>query len=249
MKSLFKRHQNEKSSDTEQIQLAEFNIMVIRSKRKSISLQIKPEGILLRAPLFSPRVMLKAFALSKIEWLRKHQERLKHSKATIKRSYTSGEQWLLFGENITLDIQQGKTSQIQLHEETHQLEIIIGIRVKQQQPFIQKKLADFYKDIGHEYLTNIIHKYANAMNVEFNSFKIRDYKARWGSCSSQGDLSFNWRIFMAPKSVIDSVVVHELAHLKHFNHSPKFWRLVFSIYPDYDQQHQWLKDNQHQLQA
>ena len=232
----------------EQMQLAELDICIIRSKRKSISLQIKQNQIILRSPQFTPKVILKAFALSKINWLRKHHQRQEENPC-IKREYKDGEIWHLFGKPFSLHIESGQKSNLYFNHENNELQITVGSRVKNTKSFIQQKLTAWYKATALEYLENRAPELAEEMQLDYKSIAARDYKARWGSCSSQGQLSFNWRIFMAPTSVIDSVIVHELAHLKHFNHSKQFWQLVYSIYPDYKNQHDWLKKNQHILQV
>ena len=70
---------------------------------------------------------------------------------------------------------------------------------------------------------------------------IREQKSRWGSCSSRGNLNFNWKLIMAPPQVLDYVVIHELCHLHEFNHSPRFWALVAAQMPDYGIWKKWLK--------
>lgn len=72
---------------------------------------------------------------------------------------------------------------------------------------------------------------------------IRDQKSRWGSCSSRGNLNFNWKLIMAPPQVLDYVVIHELCHLHELNHSPRFWKLVEAQMPDYAAWKKWLKDH------
>lgn len=76
---------------------------------------------------------------------------------------------------------------------------------------------------------------------------IREQKTRWGSCSSKGNLNFNWKLIMAPPPVLDYVVIHELCHLWEFNHSPKFWTLVESRMPDYRVWKKWLKTHAEDL--
>jgi predicted metal-dependent hydrolase len=71
---------------------------------------------------------------------------------------------------------------------------------------------------------------------------VKYFKARWGSCSTHGDITFNWRIIMAPHRIVDYVVVHELAHLKHHDHSPRFWKGVETVIPDYRECREWLKN-------
>lgn len=77
----------------------------------------------------------------------------------------------------------------------------------------------------------------------YQRITIRDQKTRWGSCSAGGTLSFNWRLMLAPPAVLDYVVIHELCHLTHMNHSKAFWALVESVCPDYRTHRKWLKDH------
>lgn len=85
--------------------------------------------------------------------------------------------------------------------------------------------------------------YAEKADLTYGRIFIRSQSTRWGSCSSKGNLNFNCLLMLAPLSVIDSVVVHELCHLKEMNHSDRFYREVIKLYPDYYEQHKWLKDN------
>ena len=81
----------------------------------------------------------------------------------------------------------------------------------------------------------------------YDRITIRDQKTRWGSCSARGTLSFNWRLMLAPPAILDYVVVHELCHLTHMNHSAAFWQKVESVYPDYRTARKWLKDHGQEL--
>ena len=81
------------------------------------------------------------------------------------------------------------------------------------------------------------------MYINFNSIKYRNYKRKLGSCNLTGDLAFNWRIVMIPKEVINYILVHELCHIKHFNHSKDFWHMVGEYIPEYKNYNIWLKKN------
>ena len=85
--------------------------------------------------------------------------------------------------------------------------------------------------------------YAEILHVTYGRITIRSQKTRWGSCSSKGDLNFNCLLLLAPPEVLDYVVVHELCHRKHMNHSPRFWAEVARIIPDYKTKVKWLKEN------
>lgn len=85
--------------------------------------------------------------------------------------------------------------------------------------------------------------YAGKMGISYGRITIRRQKSRWGSCSQSGNLNFNCLLMLAPPGVVDYVVVHELCHRIEMNHSPRFWKLVGEVYPDYDRWKRWLKEN------
>ncbi len=82
---------------------------------------------------------------------------------------------------------------------------------------------------------------APEVGVSYNKISIRDQKTKWGSCSRTGNLSFNWRLILFPPRVLRYIVIHELCHLRHFNHSARFWELVERHAPDYRDSITWLK--------
>ena len=85
--------------------------------------------------------------------------------------------------------------------------------------------------------------YARLLGVTCGRITIRNQRTRWGSCSSKGNLNFNCLLMLTPPEVVDSVIVHELCHLKEMNHSDRFYREVLRIYPDYWRWDKWLKEN------
>ena len=100
-----------------------------------------------------------------------------------------------------------------------------------------------YRDKAREIFEQKVSYYAQMMGVSYGRIAIRDQKTRWGSCSGEGNLNFNWRLIFAPAGVLDYVVVHELAHRKEMNHSPRFWRVVEDTMPEYRKYQKWLKEN------
>ena len=85
--------------------------------------------------------------------------------------------------------------------------------------------------------------YAEKIGVTYGRITIRNQKTRWGSCAANGNLNFNCLLMATPVEVIDSVVVHELCHRRHMNHSKEFYGEIYRVYPDYDKWNKWLKDN------
>ncbi|HLD77173.1 MAG TPA: M48 family metallopeptidase, partial [Rickettsiales bacterium] len=92
---------------------------------------------------------------------------------------------------------------------------------------IEKKLDHFGKKFG----------------LKYKRIRITNARTRWGSCSYDNSLNFSWKIITAPKKIVDYVIIHEMAHLRHKNHSTRFWNLVAEMMPDYEKYDQWLKKN------
>ena len=91
--------------------------------------------------------------------------------------------------------------------------------------------------------------YAARLGVTYGRITVRSQRTKWGSCSAKGDLSFNGLLFLAPPQVLDCIVVHELCHRKEMNHSSRFYRAVYDVFPEYDTWHRWLKENGFRLLA
>lgn len=108
-------------------------------------------------------------------------------------------------------------------------------------------LEQRYISAAKDYFPKRVSYYHQFTGGNYNRITIRDQKTRWGSCSAKGTLSFNWRLMLAPPAILDYVVVHELCHLTHMNHSAAFWQKVESIYPDYHAARKWLKDHGQEL--
>lgn len=115
------------------------------------------------------------------------------------------------------------------------------IHVPGELPHLARRLTDWLKLAARLELTAASQRYAAAMGVAFRRISIRDQKSRWGSCSAAGDLSFSWRLILTPSHVLDYVAAHEVAHLKHMDHGPQFWRLVLRHCPDASPAKKWLK--------
>jgi len=108
-------------------------------------------------------------------------------------------------------------------------------------------LERWFRIQAREILIQRLETIKKKLNVDYKQVFIKDQKTRWGSCSSQGNLNFNYRLIMAPLPVIDYLVSHELAHLLEMNHSRRFWSLVESVCPEYKKQRQWLKEHGKEL--
>lgn len=108
------------------------------------------------------------------------------------------------------------------------------------QPMPAPFLRRWYTANAASYLKQRTSYWQHQMNLRANKITIKDQKTRWGSCSSLGNIAYNWRIMMAPPTVIDYLVIHELTHLAHMNHSAVFWHTVARYAPEYKKCRLWL---------
>lgn len=114
---------------------------------------------------------------------------------------------------------------------------------------IAEQLEAWYRWQAGQYLQQKLPAFAARLQVSPVQVRIKDQRTRWGSCSSKGNLNFNWRLIMAPESIFDAVIMHELAHLRVPNHSAQFWELLHTVCPNYAEVKTWLKQNGPRLSA
>jgi predicted metal-dependent hydrolase len=111
-------------------------------------------------------------------------------------------------------------------------------------------VEQWYRRQARAALTSAVRRESERLAiVEWQRIRVADQRSRWGSCSIRGTLSFSWRLVMAPPEVLEYVVVHELCHLRHMDHSPRFWQLLDSAWPTRREQQSWLRSHGAELHA
>jgi predicted metal-dependent hydrolase len=108
---------------------------------------------------------------------------------------------------------------------------------------IGASIKGFLKSQARDALAHASDRYAAQLGVGYSALVLRDTRSRWGSCSSQGQLMYSWRLIMAPPDILDYVAAHEVAHLIEMNHSRAFWNVVARLYPDYEKAREWLRSH------
>ena len=115
------------------------------------------------------------------------------------------------------------------------------ICVAGERPHVPRRVADFLKREARKDLEAAVARHSKALGVAPRRIALRDTVSRWGSCSSTGGLNFSWRLILAPPFVLDYLAAHEVAHIVHMNHSPKYWNLLRRLHPGTDRAEAWLK--------
>lgn len=165
---------------------------LIRSNRKTLALEIRPSGLIVRAPMRATQAEIEGFLMQHEKWIEKHLAQLEE---------------LPEAERLTME----------------EIRALADKALK----VIPERVAFYAPQVG----------------VTYGRITIRNQRSKWGSCTAKGNLNFNCLLMLAPPEVLDSVVVHELCHRKHLDHSKEFYEEVLSVFPDYRKWNEWLKQN------
>jgi hypothetical protein len=208
---------------------------IIHSKRRSFSLEIKPDGrLIVRAPKGATRAEVDSVVAKKANWIRKTQAKLARQYPTLKQKiFAPGERFWYLGEQYPLKLTDRQRPPLDLNG------AFWLSRAKQDRA--KEIFTEWYREETRAITADLIARYAGPYGFRVNQVRITSAMTRWGSCSGKNNLNFTYRLSMAPLDVIEYVVVHELAHLKVRNHSQAFWRAVGEILPDYEKYRSWLK--------
>ena len=185
----------ETKNNQEKFTCGEFEYQVIRSARKTMTLEVRRDGnVIVRAPLRTGLPRIKRFVNQKQEWVLGCLERTKEYREQ---------------KPLSADLSESKRN-----------------------VYIRK---------AKETITKRVSYFARLMGVSYRNITIREQKTRWGSCSSKGNLNFNYQLYYLPDELLDYVVIHELAHRRYMDHSKEFWAEVEKYCPDYRERRQQLK--------
>lgn len=214
---------------------------------KNLKIKIDSNGaIIVVAPYFLPKFLIDQFVKKNQEWVVKNRNTQKEKPKLNTSDFvfifgTKYQKQLDFSLNKKIGIYiQGKRL---VFNPASQPKIENSADQKKWDAKFQEKLEQFLKNTANHYIIPRTHAIAKKMNLEFNKITLRKQKTRWGSCSSQKNLNFNWQLVHFETKIIDYVIIHELAHLVHMNHSKKFWDLVEKYDPEYKKHIGWLKRN------
>lgn len=180
-----------------------YKIEIVRSRRRSLALEIRPDGhVLVRSPFSASNEHIKNFIRENQSFIEKHIRRIQQELKDNPRP----------------------------------------------EPLNVKELNSLIKQ-AMERIPERVRYYAPIVGVDYGRITIRNQKTKWGSCSAKGNLNFNCLLMKAPEEVLDYVVVHELCHRQEMNHSPRFWKLVEQVMPDYKLRRKWLRDHGGELMS
>lgn len=212
---------------------------IVYSKRKTMVISVDESGkVIVRSPHNIRQELILDRVKGKAGWI---ADKLDKITMPEEKEYADGELFMYLGRNYVLQLCWDKSAtkpEVAMQKDT------LLVRTSTEDKVIIKNAIElWYKNKARELIRERINHYQPAIKISPNRVTVKNQKKRWGSCSSKGNLNFNWRIMMAPLEIVDYIVVHEMCHLIHLNHSREYWQLVAAILPDYKKRRQWLKKN------
>lgn len=214
------------------------------SRRKTASIRVEEGAVSVVVPASISVEKIDQLLVSKRLWIKEKMALQRALAPVTDKQFVSGEAFPYLGRNYRLKVEQGSFVPVKLL----QGQLVVQTPEGSQQPhMIRNALVRWYKRQALQKMRDKVKRYAPMVGVKPAGVAIKSFKSRWGSCTVKGELEFNWRIMFAPNRMVDYVVVHELCHLIHYDHSPDFWSEVWRVMPDYQECRNWLKENSERL--
>lgn len=223
-----------------QVQDIEYQLLP-GAQRQTTDIVIERDGMVrVRPPLKMTPEQVDETVFSKRMWIYRNLAEWHDLNATrVVREWVNGESFLYLGSSYRLSLVNEQDEALKLKDGRFQLLRTVmeeGGRDAAQQAFEQ-----FYKDKGLPRFQQRIAHFAPKVGVKAGKVQVKELGYRWASCTPNGNLEFHWKCLMAPLTVIDYIVVHELCHLRHRDHTDTFWNEVDKVLPDYRERKEWLR--------
>ncbi len=199
-----------------------------RARRISLRVDVAEGCIVLVRPTRASDKLVGAFLNEQRRWIEKHLATL-----APKEAITDGSVISLLGQDVTIRAVPDAKRGVWREAAT--------IHVSGNPEYLSRRVRDFVKEDARATFAAWARDFAAQLGVKVARVAVRDTTTRWGSCTRDGNLSLSWRLIFAPEGVARYVVAHEVAHLKHMNHSPSFWRTVETLMSDMKTQREWLR--------
>lgn len=221
-----------------QIQLGSHTVhyLLRRSTRRSHGFMINDDGLHVTSPRNAPQADIESAIRAKQRWIltklfeRSERQVMRAARPTVE--WVDGAKLPYLGMEITLRLQDAARSHCIYDPDTRELRLGVPAGLEEWQ--IRERVKRWFQDEARRLFRERLDLYAPRVGVTYSAFAISSAGTRWGSCTVAGNIRLNWKLVHYPLALLDYVVVHELAHLREMNHSPRFWAVVGETFPDYD---------------
>lgn len=221
-----------------------------RLRRLTLKIDMQRAKLKISAPYLLSKREINYFISEKSNWIIKNLEKAqKQNREKPNLKFVSGETVFLQGQEYELEVNFSpkKRTKVELGSTKIKVQLHAFTAKSEQKIQITAALKKFYKNMAKHIINARLEHFNEYYSLKYKRVSIKEMKTRWGSCSGKKNLNFNWKLVLAPPTILDYVVIHELCHLKHMNHSGDFWALVEEKMPNYKKHRKWLRDNAHFL--
>ena len=215
-------------------------------RRKTVTIAVGPGGgVVLKAPLGTSIRRLDEVVSAKASWILKRLVGFRGlGAAPAPKEFVAGESYRYLGRSYRLKIERRSECTDPIAS-VHGAFLVVTIPrasgAEQRDALVRRAVVAWYRRQAARRIPTRVEIYTSRAGLRSPSVLIRDQEKRWGSCSSNGELRFNWRVMMAPMSLVDYVVAHEVCHLIVRDHSTRFWKLLETVLPDYEERRARLR--------
>ena len=218
--------------------------LVKSAKRKTLSLQVKRGEVFVRSPSRLSLKQIDSFVSSKQTWIKEKITEQQERAEKAQLSLAAGEVITILGESLRIDIRFGRKTIVERVGNVLVITLNQRYSLKEDDYIVDKTYTVFHHWLKSEaqlYFEHRVGQLAHVTQLFPSGIQVKKYKARWGSCNNKGLLSFNYLLLLCPTWVVDYVIIHELSHLHHLNHSRDFWQLVKQHCANFKEAKSWLK--------
>jgi len=225
----------------EHIEIDGTTVEVVRSTRRTTAcLEVRGAEVRVRVPAALDPCWIEQFVHSRRAWIASKLRLHAALPVAPSRRYETGEVYHYLGRPFRLEVVSAARRSVAFDDQV--LRIGVSGRVADRAAYVRRALAGWYRDRAAELLAQKTRTFSAVVGRVPDKVSVRSFRRRWGSCSASGHIQYNWLLVAAPEPVVDYVVVHELCHLLHLDHSPAFWAQVARVLPDYRAQRRWLRE-------
>lgn len=215
------------------------------NREKTIGLHIDiDDGLSVYAPKHLSKDQVEKNLHKKSKWIIKNIDKISEIKINLsQKEFLAGEKFPLRGRNYKLKVIRKENTKpaLSFYKGTFTATLPKNISDEDHRIILKPLFQKFYYKKSEEIIKERVKKYEKYFDIKPEKIRIKELKNKWGTCTGKNNISLNWRLVFAKTSIIDYVVVHELCHLKHKNHSKKFWREVEKILPNHKDSKNWLR--------
>lgn len=220
-----------------------FSYEIVRSRRKTLAIHIKSGKVTIQSPLKASASWISSFVFDNVVWIQgKIKDQLIKEKEQL--VIADDREVPYMGRPRRLQVVPATQAKVELREDRLLLHVPARHRDN-----LEKLFSNWLLEQAREYMATHTIKVARQMGLDHKLKKVvfRKTRSKWGHCEDNGIIQYNWLVMMAPREVINYLIVHETCHLRHLDHSPRFWKAVGVLCPDYKIHRDWLNANGHKL--